>query len=261
MTLLIGIAATIVVGVIIYFKQKRLRKPRYYIRSHNLITDFSNKFDKMQILYDGTPVKNLTVSKIAFWNDGAETIRRENTTRKDPLRVESIGDCDIVDASVIMATDSVSEFRIQRMDSKQIRILFAFLDKGQGGIIQLIHTGKGSSSIKLDGYIESVGKPLPTYARNRVFRILDRMPRIFPSHKPRSSRTRRILASVPAFMSAVFMFVITFTASLSSSQLSLREESSVVTIGIIFALMYIYFGFNLLRRHVPKDFEIIDEED
>jgi hypothetical protein len=56
-----------------------------------LIKDFSKKLVNLEVLYSGSKVENLTVSKVALWNDGNETIRQEDIALSDPL--EKIGAC------------------------------------------------------------------------------------------------------------------------------------------------------------------------
>ena len=46
----------------------RTRKFVWTSRSLNLIEEYTPKFPKLQVSYDGHPVRNLTVSKVIFWN-------------------------------------------------------------------------------------------------------------------------------------------------------------------------------------------------
>ena len=250
-TLAITIVA-IVLAIIFYSKSKKVRKPTYYIKSHNLVTDFSSKITKLKMLYNDTQIERLMVSKIAFWNDG-ETINKVDIADTEPLRIEAVGSCDILDANVIKEINPVNKFRIEIINKKEVRILFDFLDKGQGGAIQIMHTGKEYSDIKVDGFVKGAGKPLPSFARSRAFRVFDK---IFPSPKqpqptkPPPAKVRRVMAIV-SFGAAIFMLILVFSNS------SLPEKA----FGAVVFLFYIYFGCILLKRRVPKGLETVEEEE
>ena len=64
-------------------------------------------------------------------------IESKDIVEKDPLRIESLGECEILDAKVIKEINTLNKFRINFVNSKSIIILFDFLDKGQGGAIQV----------------------------------------------------------------------------------------------------------------------------
>ena len=87
-TILISVITAIVIAVFAYRKGRKVKKPRYYVKSHNLFTDFSSKITKLTMLYSDTPIEQLTASKIAFWNDGTETIDKVDIVDTESLRIE-----------------------------------------------------------------------------------------------------------------------------------------------------------------------------
>lgn len=252
----VGLVITItaiILAIVFYSRSKKVRKPRFYVRSHNLVTDFSSKITKLKMLYGDMQIDRLTVSKIAFWNDGTETIDKVDIANAEPLRIEAVGSYDILDANVIKEINPVNKFHVEIINKKEVRILFDFLDKGQGGAIQIVHTGKGSSDIKVDGFVKGGGKPSPSYTWGRTAKILDK---IFPSPsqtqpiKPHPAKARRGIA-IFSFFAALMMLVIFFS------------EGS--PLGKVFGsagfLIYVYFGYLLLKRRVPKGLEIVEEEE
>jgi len=242
-----------VLAILLFFKGKKIRKPTYYIKSHNLVRDFTSKLDKLQMFYGGTNVKNLTASKVAFWNDGGETINKSDIADTDPLRIEAVGTCEILDASVIKETDKVNQSSIEKVDNKLVRILFSFLDKGQGGAIQVIHTGKDSSDIKVEGFVKGAGEPLSSFSRGRLLVILERILSPPRQTQPKSSpaKVRRAVAIV-LFIGAFFMLGAVFAE---------RDSVYEMILGLLLVLIYVYVGYTLLKRRVPKSLEIVEEED
>lgn len=249
--LVITIAA-VIISIIFYLKGRKVRKPTYYIRSHNLVADLSSRLNK-QLFYGDASIVNLTVSRVGFWNAGAETIEWGNTVESDPIRIESIGDCDILDANVIKEINTINKFRVDLISKRQVNILFNFLDKGQGGAIQVIHTGKGNSDIKIDGFIKGAGKPVASYTKGRVIKVLDK---IFSQSKqpqptkPQPAKVRRSMA-IFSFFAALMMLLIVFSQDAISDKL----------FGVVSFIIYAYFGYILLKRRVPKGLEIIEEEE
>lgn len=244
----------VVLALILFFKSKNIRKPTYYIKSHNLVTDFTSKFNKLQMFYGGTNIQNLTVSKVAFWNDGREIINKSDIVDSDPLRIEAVGACDILDASVIKETNRINRFSVEKVDNKSVRILFDFLDKkGQGGAVQVIHTGTQSADIRIDGSVKGAGKPVPSYPSGMFERFFYRLlssSRVQPT-KPQPAKARRMTAIVWLLAGLVMFFPIAL------SQAAVGEK----ILGIAFFLFYLYFGYVFVRRRVPKDLEIVEEED
>lgn len=242
----------IVLAIVLYIKGKKAKKPRYYIKSHNLVTDFTSKLDKLKLLYGNTSIMNLTVSKVGFWNEG-ELIESKDILEEDPLRIESIGECEILNATVIKEINKLNNFRINLVNGKSVTILFNFLDKGQGGAIQVIHTGKGTSDIKVDGYVKGIGKPRPSYTRGRIATILDRV--LNPSAqnkptKPSPVRERRVNAIALLFMALVVLMM-----GFSSGSIP-----SMAFFSLIFLLLVVY-SYRLYKRRVPKGLGIVEEED
>jgi len=242
----------IILAIILFSKGKKVRKPRYYIKSHNLVTDFSSKITKLKMLYDNEQIERLTVSKIAFWN-GGETINKVDIADTEPLRIETIGSCDIVDANVIKVVNPVNNFCVEIINKKEVRILFDFLDRGQGGAIQIMHTGKESSDIKVDGFVKGAGSPLPSFTRNRIFWMLDKV--LMTSKQPQTTKPQPVKAR--RMMAFVSFGIALLTLIGLITQGGLPEKIFLA----IFFMFYVYYGYILLKRRVPKGLEIVEEEE
>lgn len=240
----------LVLVVIFYIRGKKTKRPTFLIRSSNLIADFSSKLDKLQILYDTRGIESLTVSKIAFWNDGRQTIDSRDVAEADPLRIALKEPHNILDVSVIYEKNKANKFHVLPLEGEpSVNIGFDYLDKDEGGVIQLIHTGKSSSDIEVLGIVKGVGKPRPRHTRPQIIEIIDK---ILPAPKPskaRPSRARRIMG-ITGFAGAILMVILALTV----------EELLTKILGFILALLYGYMGYTLLKRRVPQGFEIVEEE-
>ena len=102
----------------------------------------------MTVNYKEEKVENFTVSKILFYNRGRETINKQDITTISPLRVSS-GNYHILDASILQVNKTSNNFKINLDREKEnVYLDFDYLDKNQGAVIQVVHTGLSSDDFK-----------------------------------------------------------------------------------------------------------------
>ncbi len=152
---ILGISG-IVTGYIFYRKGLRVREPTISIKTNNLIQDHVSQIDGLEILYKGQLVRNLSVSKIIFWNNGSETIDKEDIVQANPLRIVGKDGVSILDAKIVAENNKASLFTCYLDDEGKLRITFDYLDKDHGAVIQLTHTGLSSKDLVVEGQIKGV---------------------------------------------------------------------------------------------------------
>lgn len=141
-----------------YKKSIRIKEPVYCIKSNNLISGSASTLQNLNISYKDHKVENLTVSKILFYNRGAETIKAEDLETINHLGISSQV-CDILDGSILQVNNLSNNLRVHyHKDSKSVFINFDYLDQNQGAVIQVVHTGLSSNDINLLGDIKGVQK-------------------------------------------------------------------------------------------------------
>jgi hypothetical protein len=79
----------VILACIFYFRGKRDKEPNWAIQTVNLFRDYSGTVGGLEIQYVGEKVRDLSVSKMVFWNHGGLTINSEDLVRTDPLRIET----------------------------------------------------------------------------------------------------------------------------------------------------------------------------
>jgi hypothetical protein len=158
--LIIGIGGIVIGGILsVYFYLKSLRdkKPCWGIRGNTLIEDYSNLYEHLKISYNDQPVQNLTVSKVVFWNDGLQTINKQDLVTVNPLRISALNDVRILDATILCANNSSSLFEVKVADDQKAALMtFDYLDKNQGAVIQVIHSGTSSLDLMIVGDVKGV---------------------------------------------------------------------------------------------------------
>ena len=143
-----------------YVRSFRLRLPRYALRSTSVITGTKERFPTLKITFEGheEDLQNLTVTKVAFWNQGEEAIRKADVS--SPVTIHLKDGFKIIDASIIQNKGGNNEVTITTTaNKKSIPISFKYLDKNEGTVIQVFHTGS-SNDVSVDGTIIGAGKPI-----------------------------------------------------------------------------------------------------
>ena len=84
--------------------------PFYANRSINIVEDLVSRFESLKMLYSGQPIKNLTVTKTAFWNGGRDTIKGEDVASADPLSVHVKKGCKILNAKILYIKNPANQF-------------------------------------------------------------------------------------------------------------------------------------------------------
>ena len=163
--LVIGLILAII-GIILQIRSTKNKQAVYSVRSNNLISGTVSTLENLNITYKEQKIVNLTASKILFFNRGAETIHRQDIETINPLRISS-KDCTILDCSILWENNPSNNFKVHfdRANNNHAHLDFDYLDKDNGVIIQVIHTGLKSDNIDLRGDIKGVKKlkRIPSY--------------------------------------------------------------------------------------------------
>jgi hypothetical protein len=161
LTLLSVIVAIVAVIVAIVFgiKSSRSRKPYFRKISATIVSDFTNKVQSIQMLFDGKPISDVTITRFLFWNAGRETIRKEDIAQSDPLRITVTDGKEILESKIVKENNDASMFKLSPIGRTALDLSFDFAERNQGAIIQVIHTGKTEKDIDLTGTVIGAGKP------------------------------------------------------------------------------------------------------
>jgi hypothetical protein len=112
-------------------------------------------------LYQNDKIDNLTITKIAFWNAGNVTINHGDISKVDPIKISILNEKKFLDAFIISTTNPVNQFSISKVHKESSVLLsFDYIDKNEGIVIQVIHTGNSSSDITVSGTLKGMGKPI-----------------------------------------------------------------------------------------------------
>ncbi|MDR2207263.1 MAG: hypothetical protein LBE36_14025 [Flavobacteriaceae bacterium] len=252
LTILIGLLGFLM-SIYLYFKGKRSRIPTYNIRTINLVQENINKIETVEILYSKKKIKNLSVSKIAFWNNGRETITSDDVASKNTVRLVIEENYIFLDANIIYRKNQANDFDIKISDdNKSIDISFEYFDFGEGIVIQVFHTGNHSANIYMKGSIRTVNKihrkgnsHLSSLFQNFVVRMIMGKNNIYE---------RKFPAYFIFVTGIVYLFL-----GLDWWVIKSRDNMEALLLSLAGAT-YIFLGYIMVWRKIPKGFDIFNEE-
>jgi hypothetical protein len=166
----IGLIAVVIglIALVLYLKDRKVKKPRYEVRSYNIIRDFEAKTVPLDISYLGKDVGNVTISKVLFWNAGNETIKWEDVASAEPISISVVGGYTILYAKTIGVKNTANKIEEpERRGEASVVVKFEYLDKDDGAVVQLVHTGNSSEDIQVAGTIKGIGKRPESMMRTR----------------------------------------------------------------------------------------------
>jgi len=258
-------------SVYLYSKGKKSRTPTYIVRTINLVRESVKKIDTVEILYSKEKVQNLSVSKIALWNDGRETINANDVALKDTVRLVIVEDFKFLDAKILYQKNQANDFDIKiSEDNKRIEISFDYFDFEEGVVLQVFHTGGHNNDIHIEGTIKTVGKiarqsnyPLPLPKK-----ILEIMAGNNKTGATMQKITRKLFPLINLILGIIIMLLGVLIPFLENSMVEVTEEALLVNVETVIltvilislGALYTLIGYNLIRRRIPKGFNIFNEE-
>ena len=224
----------IILACVFYFRGKKEKKPRARKKSFNLISQsvLLVNPEKIKVTYADEPIGNLTVTNVAFWNAGREPIRSQDIPSNAPLYIQATDGVRILEAYVVQRNNPSNDLKCTLLDSNHLLLSFEYLDKDDGGVLQVFHTGMTSSDLQIKGKVIGASGEL------------EAAPLTFPSLRVRVILTSLLVAimsmvlvifldgnrqaqSLPYVVFSVAAVVTAFIAFLTASSLRSRKTRGV----------------------------------
>lgn len=245
---------SIILSIYLYRISKKKRKPTFDKRSINVISDGIKKIGDVKVQFKEKPIDNLTVTKVAFWNNGKETINDADQAPTDKLRVVLDEEYEILESELIFETSHTNNIKL-RNDRNVINIDFDYFDYNQGGILKFIHTGKKSSDVLLMGTFkgserlkkfnsdilsQSMGLhiTLPFFGVGKLNKKLRSLNNVFPW---------------VILLSGIGLLIMAFYN---------KDDNGFIP-ALVFGFIYLFIGSILIysKKSMPKGFEIFYDDE
>jgi len=155
------IILSILIGALFFWLGKKTqskKQPYWAISNTNLIQKTASPLQDLDIKYKGHEVETLSVARVMLWNAGRQAIDGEDISVKNPLKIRSLNDVNILDVQLVGSNHEEAMLRAGVMNdhADSAAIMFDYLNHGWGGVFQVIHTGSQATDIVLDGSIKDV---------------------------------------------------------------------------------------------------------
>lgn len=147
-----------IVGIVLFFTTRSRSRIAAQINSLELVGAKSVLPDEIEFLFRGNKVPKVTLSRIAIWNSGNQTLTGGQIVDGDPLCILTSEGSEILEASILKRTRQVNEFSCVRKDDVPNEALcrFDYLDPQDGALIQIIHTG--TDKVQVVGTLRGIRK-------------------------------------------------------------------------------------------------------
>jgi hypothetical protein len=107
--------------------------------------------------FRGAAVKTVTLTKWAFWNAGTKTIDGRDVPERDPILLH-IQDGRVLNAKIVHLSSPAIGLEAEERGDASIMLRFDYLDHGDGGVVQVVHTGRGKKAVEVRGSVKGGGK-------------------------------------------------------------------------------------------------------
>ena len=149
-----------VIAAYIFYRRTKVVKKLFYSRkSVTVFTNIREHISDLTVSYSGTDINSLTITKLLFWNGGTGTIHASDIADADPVRIRSSGDVKILSATTDVVDNKANKFDLKlRRNEAVASVDFDFIEKREGSIFLVVHTGRKSDDIFMDGTLMGTGK-------------------------------------------------------------------------------------------------------
>lgn len=146
---------------------KHKKEFTYARTTFQLVSEGVSSINKLKLLFDETPISDLSVTRFTIWNSGTEEIKREDLYSNQPLCIINHTEtAQILDASIIPESDEKQKFNLSMNEERDVEVDFECAEKKDGVVIQVIHSGNADElkpTIGIKG-----GKEIQTYYANSM---------------------------------------------------------------------------------------------
>nr|MDE6483105.1 hypothetical protein [Rikenellaceae bacterium] len=180
-----------------------------------------------------------------------------------PLKIHIDERYEILDCEIIYQKNLSNGFSIiLSEDKKSVLLNFDYFDYLEGLIIQICHTGNSSSDFSLHGQVKSCNQ----INKKTLIRNPFPIPKFIISYLQKSEpKFTRQVAGWMMFMSGIgVLFYSVFLYFNDEWQLlnNMQSYNNLMSllIGVICSLLYFTIGYRIIKRQIPKGFDIFNEE-
>lgn len=155
--LIIGVIG-IIIAIFFWIRSRKFKRVAYLLRTFK-ITEKKNEIPKLRVMYGNEIVENLSLSRIAVFNDGNQVIDISDMSKKDPLRIVIPKDFRILDARLFYVRNEANNFSLEiSREENAARIIFDYMNGGDGCVVEIFYDSTVSDDITVRGSFKGIRK-------------------------------------------------------------------------------------------------------
>lgn len=147
----------LIFAIYTWFAGKKKKEISYFKSTFKVVKAGKSVIPKLDLLYDGQNIDDLTITKYAIWNSGNEVLNWSDIVIVSPLRI-ICNNAKILDVQIIEQSDETNAFKILDKKDNYVKIEFDYVNINDGIVIQILHTGD-AADIDVDCRIKGGRKP------------------------------------------------------------------------------------------------------
>lgn len=221
-----AVLSVLTIGSVIYaiycqYTNKERREISYTKKTNVLVRSRKSQFEKLLITYDTREIENLCISTFTLWNSGNRTISSQDIVKTKEISICLANNAKILDVEIIKVVETTNQFRIEKIDDSMVKIIFDYIDKKEGLVFQVMHTGS-EEDLLIDCKIKG-GKPIKKINN-------DTLPKAMIKAMNSKTIERIMLPFIIIFMTMCVVMAILFTVAIFSDgiQEMLFKNSNIV---------------------------------
>jgi hypothetical protein len=146
-------------------KKRKLLYHEYDVRTTVFQTEEAGS--ELTALYEGQQIEDdVTGVQIAIWNDGDKPIRSEHVLQD--AKIVADDDAHILEPRLVERSRDVTGFEISSTSDQEVAFSWDILEKGDGGVVQVLYSGNPYSEFKVEGVVEEQGEVYNSHSEGLV---------------------------------------------------------------------------------------------
>ena len=152
---ILGVIFSILQGFLTARWSKSRRLLAYATRTFRILRRPLRNLAGLSIIYNASPVDSLSLTRIAVWNAGNESLRRNDIPQTGQPIIYAPDGVNVFEADIIEATSDANDVKLGPVYEPitGYAVDFEFLDPGDGVMVEVIHDGNKSTDIRIHGEI------------------------------------------------------------------------------------------------------------
>ena len=151
-SLAIGFAG-ISLAIVFYKRTKAVKRLAFASRTFRVISERHANVAGLVVNFEGRVVPALTVTRLAAWNAGTETLRSNDFPSSDPLHFVQKNNVEIIKTKLLETSRDAIQAALISNPNTRIgdTVSLAFLDPGDGFLVEVTHTGTNVDDVVIGG--------------------------------------------------------------------------------------------------------------